>query len=193
MARIPQLSAETVRGRAGEWLRAMPIKLNLFGVLAQAEGCLAPLMGFGGSLLSNLVLPDRDRELLVLLVARLQSAEYEWTHHAPIAMALGLSVEAIAALNRLDLVEPFDERDRAILEFGRQVILTSDLDDIAFDQAKRFLSDRELIEAVLAIGYYMTMCRVLKVARTDIDADHSAALKLFNLSRKPATAVPAKA
>jgi len=162
-------------------------------VLAQAEGCLIPLMSFGGSLLSSLTLPGRDRELLVLLVARLQSCEYEWVHHAPIAMELGAGAEAIAALEALDLVGPFDERDRAILEFGRQIVLTSDADDVAFDRAKRFLSDRELVEAVLTIGYYMTMCRVLKVARTAIDTDRSAALKLFNLSRKPEATVPAKA
>jgi AhpD family alkylhydroperoxidase len=185
MPRIPQRDPQTLDGKAGDWLRSAPIKLNLFGVMAQAEGCLIPLMGFGGSLLGALSLPEREREMLVLLVARLQDCDYEWTHHSSIALSIGVTAVQVAALKQLDLAGPFSDRDRAILEFGRQVILHADADDAALEEARRFLGYRELVEAMLTVGYYMIMCRVLNVARTEIDDDREAALKLFELSRRP--------
>ena len=188
MPRLPLVDPATAAGEAGESLRSMPVRLNLFRVLAHAETCMVPQMRLGGAILSRQSLGDRERELLVLLVARLQGVAYEWAHHVPIALELGIGQAAIDALERLDLVGPFDARDRALLAFGRQVVEQARVDDEVFAQVRPVLTDRQIMEAILAIGFYMTMARVLNVTETDLDADTLGGLKLFQLSRNAARA-----
>lgn len=183
MTRLPLIDPDTVTGEAGEFLRSMPVMLNLFRTLAHAEGCLGPQLRLGGALRSKQILGERDRELLILLVARLQNASYEWTHHTPIALELGISSEAIAAISELDLVTPFTARDQALLAFGRQVVESADADDAVLAALRVHLSDREVVEAILAVGYYMTMARVLNVSRTQIDDDLTGGLQIFRLAR----------
>jgi alkylhydroperoxidase family enzyme len=181
--RIPLVEALEAQGQARTFLQRAGVMLNLFKVLAHAETSIAPQMGLGAAILTRQTLPDRSRELLILLVASLADAPYEWTQHAPIAAALGVSDEQIAAIGKLDLETPFDAADRALLAFGRRVVLDAQVDDETFARVRASLSDREIVEAILAIGFYMTMCRLLNVAATPLDADPELGLKIFKASR----------
>ena len=179
MARIPLLTPESAANKAAEFLARTPVPLNLFRVLAHAETLLAPQMRLGGALLSEQSLSDRQRELLTLLTARLSTCDYEWSQHVPIALVVGVPQVVVDRIAALDLVSDFDDADRALLGFARQAIETAHADQGAFDRARRFLSERAIVEVLLTVGYYMTMCRVLNATQTDLEADPEAALKLF--------------
>jgi alkylhydroperoxidase family enzyme len=184
MSRLPLLDADQASGDAATFLRGAPVKLNLFKVLAHAETCLTPVMRLGGAILSRQQLGDRDRELLVLLVARLQDVRYEWTHHVPIARKVGFTEAAIEAIEQLAFDgEHFTPRELALAAFCRQVVETARAEDAVFAALREHLSEREVMEAILAIGYYMTMARVLNVTETEMDADPLGGLKLFELSK----------
>lgn len=183
VARLPLRDPAAVEGEAGEALRNMAEPLNLFRVLAHAPTCMVAQMRLGGAILSRQSLGHRERELLVLLVARLQGVDYEWVQHVPIALELGVSPAAIAALERLDLEGPFGEADRALLAFARQVVEAADADDTVFARVREHLTERQVMEAILAIGFYMTMARVLNVARAPLDEDRLKGLRLFRQSQ----------
>jgi hypothetical protein len=50
-------------------------------------------------------------------------------------------------------------------------------------EARRYFSPREIVEATLAIGYYMTMTRLTEVTQTDLDP--SAGMAVFNSAQSP--------
>ena len=177
------LEPAQAKGEASAFLERSGVMLNLFKVLAHAETSISPQMGLGAAILTRQQLPDRSRELLILLVAALAKAPYEWAQHAPIARALGVNEDQINAIRKLDLRTSFDQADRDLLAFGRQVVVDAQVDDATFARARSSLSDREIVEAILAIGFYMTMCRLLNVAGAPLDTDPDLGLKIFKATR----------
>lgn len=185
MARLPLIDPETATGDVAAAFAAVPVKLNIFRMMAHAETSIIPQMMLGGAILGNQALGHKERELLILLVAHLEGGAYEWRQHVPIALAVGVSQAEVDALERTDLAAPvFSDSHRALLAFGRQVIEDAHVDDGVFAGVRRHFPPREIVEAILDIGYYMTMTRLTEVTQTDLDA--SAGMAVFNTAQSPA-------
>lgn len=179
MARLPLIDPETATGDAAAALAATPVKLNIFRMMAHAQTCILPQMMLGGAILAHQALGHRERELLILLIAHLEGGAYEWRQHVPIALGIGVPQAQIDALERTDLTASvFSDSERALLAFGRQVIEDVRVDDSVFAEARRHFSPREIVEAILAVGYYMTMTRLTEVTQTDLDP--AAGMSVFN-------------
>jgi alkylhydroperoxidase family enzyme len=179
MARLPLVELETAKGEVGEALRAVPVKLNIFRMVAHAEANAVAQLRLGGTILSRQKLGHIPRELLILLVAKIEDGRYEWIQHVPIAEGVGVTKAQIAAIERLDLTSgAFSEAERALLAFGRQVIENVRVEAAVFAEAHRHCSDREMVEAILAIGFYMTMARLTEATETDLDP--AAGMTVFN-------------
>ena len=179
MTRMPLVDPDQATGEVGDALRAPAARLNIFRTLAHAETTALPQMRLGRAILGKQCLSHVARELLILLVARLEGGEYEWVQHVPIALGVGVTqaqIDAIAAL-QLDAAV-FDPAQTALLAFGRQVVETARADDAVFAAAKAHFPDREIVEAILAIGFYMTMARLTETCQTPIDA--AAGMTVFN-------------
>src|SRR3989440_831776 len=122
MARLPYVDPDGVNERVREALDVVP-PLNVFRMVANAETAFRPWLAFGGALLSSLELEPRLRELVILRVARLCGAEYEWVQHVPIAGAAEATEDQIAAVDRGDLeAGALGELDRAALRFTTEVV-----------------------------------------------------------------------
>jgi alkylhydroperoxidase family enzyme len=176
---LPLIDPETATGEVGAALVAAPVKLNIFRMMAHAETCMFPQMRLGGAILSLQALSHPARELLILLVARVEGGAYEWRQHVPIALGVGVPQAQIDAVERGDITGTvFDEAERALLAFGRQVIEDVRVEDAVFAEARRHFSEREIVEAILAIGFYMTMARLTEATETDLDP--AAGMTVFN-------------
>ncbi|MEV1238580.1 carboxymuconolactone decarboxylase family protein [Nonomuraea sp. NPDC050022] len=175
MARLTLIHPDDATGDAAKVLAALPVKLNIFRMLAHAESCVLPQVRLGTAILSSLDLGHRRRELLILLVARIEGGTYEWRQHVPIALGVGVPQAQIDAIEQGNLAdnafddEVFDNAERALLAFGKQVIEDVRVEDSVFTEVRRHFSEREIVEAILAIGFYMTMARLTEVTQTDLD------------------------
>jgi hypothetical protein len=63
MARIPYVEIDTAPPAAKDVLEKLPIKLNIFKMMAHAETNFRPLMRLGQSILTEQQLPAKLREL----------------------------------------------------------------------------------------------------------------------------------
>ncbi|MEV0351219.1 carboxymuconolactone decarboxylase family protein [Nonomuraea sp. NPDC050680] len=180
MARLTLIHPDDATGDAAEVLAALPVKLNIFRMLAHAESCVLPQVRLGTAILSSLDLGHRRRELLILLVARIEGGAYEWRQHVPIALGVGVPQSQIDAIEQANLAgevydhevfdnEVFDDAERALLAFGKQVIEAVRVEESVFTEVRRHFSEREIVEAILVIGFYMTMARLTEVTETDLD------------------------
>jgi alkylhydroperoxidase family enzyme len=170
MARLPYVDPATAPAPVRELLEGLPVRLNIFRMVAHAERNARPLLCLGTSILTEQQLSATLRELAILRVARLSGAEYEWTQHVPIAKAVGVSDAQVDALARDDAgASCFDPVARLVLRFTTEVVERVGVPDALFAEMQRHFSAREIVELVLAIGFYMTMARLMEVTRIDVD------------------------
>lgn len=170
MARIPYVDPESAPAPVREVFERIPVQLNIFKLMAHAETNFRPLLRLGTSILGQQQLPAKLRELAILRVARLSRAEYEWVQHVPIAKAVGASDAQITALEGGDpTADCFDELERSVLRFTAEVVRDVGCSQATFEALAKHLSSREIVELVLAIGFYMTVARLMEVAKIDLD------------------------
>ncbi len=170
MARLPFVDPETAPERVRDTFALLTHQLNIFKMAAHAETCFRPLLRLGNAILGSQQLDAKLREFAIMLAARLCSAEYEWVQHVPIAKATGMTEEQIAALERVELeAECFNEVEKATLRFIAEVVEQVKASDETFAELKRHLSDREVVELIITIGYYMLMARLTECTETDVD------------------------
>jgi alkylhydroperoxidase family enzyme len=134
-------------------------------------------MKLGGALLGKLQLDPKVRELCLLRAVKLEGGEYEWDQHLPIARDLGCSEAQIAALeDDDDTAACFDEREQAALQFTREVVLDVRASEETLAQARRHLSDREIVELILMAGFFITLARLTETLGVETEPPMASAI-----------------
>lgn len=170
MARLPYVEPESAPDAVRQTMEQLPIQLNIFKMMAHAETCFRPLLRLGTAILSEQQLDPRLRELAILRIAQLSGARYEWVQHEPIAKAVGVSDAQIATLARGTIDDPcFAAIDGLVLRFTTEVVNAVKASDTTFAEMQRHFSPREIVELLLAIGFYMTIARLAETTATDVD------------------------
>jgi alkylhydroperoxidase family enzyme len=96
-------------------------------------------------------------------------AEYEWRAHARLAARHGVTEEDLIAL-RSGSYARLEGRERAAVAFAIAVE-SREVDDAAWDAARVFYSDVELLDLVLLAGFYGLAARVALALDIEPDPD----------------------
>ncbi|KAG0144581.1 hypothetical protein CROQUDRAFT_64865 [Cronartium quercuum f. sp. fusiforme G11] len=142
-----------------------------------------------GSIRTDNILPTDIRELLILRVAALNSAAYEWTHHEPIARAAGMSSLQLCRVR--DIVKPLKDSNHHLspsqltaLNFADAVTRTLDVPDQLITDFKQILGgsqpDKALLDATATVAAYNMVSRVL--ITLDVADDRLASVPLPGLT-----------
>jgi AhpD family alkylhydroperoxidase len=110
-------------------------------------------------------LPPALREMVMLRVAVLNRAPFEFQAHRPIALKAGVTDEKIAALERMAIAEPFDEAERSILALTDAMTRDVQVSDAVFDAVACHFTPKELVELVATIAAYNMVSRFLEALR----------------------------
>jgi alkylhydroperoxidase family enzyme len=170
MARLPYVDSTTALEPVRQVLERLPVRLNIFGILAHATTNLRPVLRLGSAILSEQKLDAKLRELAILHVAKLSGAPYEWVQHVSIAKAVGATQAEIDALDRGDLAAAcFGEAERLVLRFTTEVVREVRARDETFAAMTVRFTAQEIVELLLAIGFYMMMARVMETTAIDLE------------------------
>ena len=183
MARIPYVDPNTASPTVRDLFERLPVPLNIFKMMAHAETNFRAWIRLGASILGEQKLDARLRELAILRVAQLSPARYEWVQHVPIALAVGAAPEQIDALERGDTgASCFTDAERLVLDFTTEVLRDVRASDATFAAMAARFSPQEIVELILAIGFYMTVARVMET--TDIDLEPGAGIRVVEAIKK---------
>jgi len=183
VARLPLIDPQTTTGDIRASFDKMPVKLNIFRMMAHAEANMIPAMRFANSILHRQKLSAVNRELLILQVAQIEGGAYEWRQHVPIALGVGVTQRQIDALERGQFDgDSFSEAERALLAFSREVVQNVRVPEAVFASMRGHFSAQEIVETIFAIGFYMTMARLTEATETDLDP--AAGMALFDGGKK---------
>lgn len=168
MARVPYVDPDTAPPVTAKALQRLP-RLNVFGLMANAESAFVPWLRFGGVILTDLALDPLLRELTILQVGRL-AARYEWEQHVQIALAAGATDEQIATLERGEIdAACFTPAQQAVLAFVADMVRDGEVPDDRYAALATELDDRRVVEVALTAGTYLGLARIMTALRIDSD------------------------
>ena len=135
--------------------------LNLSKVVAHCPWIGRNFFRLGTSILRGEELPARLRELAILRVGELLQAEYEFTHHIPLALQAGVTKEQIDRLSNWTSATEFSGEEQAVLRYAEELTKNIRVSDDTFTELRNLFSEHCIVELTVAIGYYNMICRVL--------------------------------
>ena len=135
--------------------------LNLLKVMAHCPWIGRNFMRLGNSILRGEELPAKLRELAILCVGKLLQAEYEFTHHIPLAQQAGVNKEQIDQLSNWASVGVFNKEEQAVLRYTEVLTKNVRVSDATFEELRNLFSEHCIVELTATIGYYNMACRIL--------------------------------
>jgi 4-carboxymuconolactone decarboxylase len=147
----------TVQGPFAIWLRIPQLadKANQFGNVLRRESRL----------------DRRLFELMVLLVARHWSAQYEWYAHERNALAVGLAPAVIEALRTRRLPNFEHDDERLTYEIVTELHETRTLSQPSYVRAREALGEEALIELITSIGFYSMLAMMINAFDAPVPGD----------------------
>ena len=110
-------------------------------------------------------LPADLRELVILRVAVLNRAPFEFDAHLPIARSAGVTEDELAAIALPQIGEPFNALHRAVLALTDAMTRDVQVPDALFEPIARHFDRRALTELVATIAAYNMVSRFIEALR----------------------------
>lgn len=167
MALIPDPKMADLPSDVRERLDALP-PLTILGLLAHAPSVFDPVVSLGLAVLSRLELPDDLRVLVTLHVARELDAPYVEAQYLSSAPDQGVDPAKAQAVHDGRLGEAgLTETERAVLDFATEVLRSGAPSADMVATVRSRISDRQLVELLVVVGYYTLIGRVTTTCRLD--------------------------
>ena len=106
-------------------------------------------------------IPADLRELIILRVAILNRAAFEFEAHAPIARREGVSEDKIAAVKEGTLSSVFAPKEVLVLELTDAMTREISVPDALFARLREIFDDKGLVEVVATVAAYNMVSRFL--------------------------------
>lgn len=144
--------------------------LNLYQMLLNSPPLAEGWLNLFTAIRQKCELDGIYRELVILRVAIINGAEYEYRVHVPFALSEGLTEAQIGALDIWQDSQLFSNAQRAVLAYADAMTREIHVSDSVFDALKPHFEPRELVELTATIAGYNLVSRFLEALAIDPDA-----------------------
>ena len=153
-----------INGPRGHVVGPLRIWLNNPG-LARSAQTVGAYARYGTSL------PQALSELAILTTGRVWSSEFEWEHHAPLAIEGGIDPKHVdtISLGKRPLFEKAEEQ--AVFDFAAEANILKNVSDITYKKLLDILGESAAIDIVGICGYYSLISMTLNVFKVPRDTD----------------------
>jgi alkylhydroperoxidase family enzyme len=148
-----------------------PKGLNVLGLLARHPELATAYHTFNGHILFGTTLTPRVRELLILRVAAVREAEYEWAQHVVLAADAGLSAEEVERIAAGPDAEGWPDLDRALVAAVDQLVADATIDDRTWATLSTELDAQQLMDLFFTVGAYDVLAMAFRTFRIELDDD----------------------
>ncbi|MFD4402237.1 carboxymuconolactone decarboxylase family protein [Nocardia sp. NPDC058499] len=125
------------------------------------------LQAVGATLRYESELPDRCREIAILVVAARRSSDFESHVHEPIARSLGVTDEQLAGIRDGDYAV-LDPAEAVIARAADEMVVSGDLSDATFAELQASIGTAQVFELTAVVGYYALLALQLRVLRVPL-------------------------
>lgn len=144
-----------------------PVINSYLRTLAKHQSIFEASFSMGKALFTGELQPQ-DRELIILRVAWICGAPYQWGEHVKIAKRMGLTSQTIEKVVEGSSCTSLLERDRALLLGVEEILTNKMICDQTWLELSDLLSESELIEFVAVVGQYAATACLQNVLRVPL-------------------------
>jgi len=129
----------------------------------------------------HMSVPDKLKELAILLTARYWAAQFEWLAHRRAGAQAGLSEETIKAIAEGRRPVGMSEDEETVYTFITELFKTRQVDDTTFAAAKSRFGERGVVDLLISAGYYQMVSMFMNVDRLPLNAGQQSELKYLTV------------
>jgi alkylhydroperoxidase family enzyme len=148
-----------------------PKGLNAMGVLAHHPELADAYNQLIRHALYFTTLTPRERELLVLRVAHVRGASYEWAQHVYQAGVAGLSREEVDRVREGAAAPGWDPHERALLSAADELLADARIVEETYAILSRRLDTQQMMDVVFTVGAYETFAMAMRTFDVELDDD----------------------
>lgn len=175
---IDMFNPDAAHETNAEILRNFSIKRNVFNLFARSTGLFPPIMDTLNALLDGQrrTIQILDYQLVVLRMTSTVSAEYLFGINEPVSRVNGMGDEKIEALRKglkseeLFAMGTWSERQQCIITLVDESIATWTNTEETIQWARSLMSDDEVVELYIVLGFYSMIARMTRGLRVQKDA-----------------------
>lgn len=150
---------------------ASPKGLNAMGVLAHHPELTTAYNQLIRHALYFTTITPRQRELLVLRVAHLRAAAYEWAQHVYQAGVVGLTPEEVARVRLGPDAPGWPPLERALLSAADELVADARIGERTYGELSAELDTQQLMDVVFTVGAYEVFAMAMRTFDVEIDDD----------------------
>jgi len=144
-------------------------RLNVFKTLIRCPKLFQRILALGSYIHQESALPSRDRELLILRIAWLCQAEYEWSHHAISGKQAGLTDQEILRITKGPNAEGWSSFDATLLQAVDELHKNAFISNPIWVALAEHYTERQLMDLVFTIGIYNLVSMALNSFGVQLD------------------------
>jgi alkylhydroperoxidase family enzyme len=148
-----------------------PKGLNVLGTLAQHPDLTTAFHTLTGHVLFGSTITPRQRELLVLRVAHLRHAEYEWAQHVVLASDAGITVDEVERITAGPDAPGWEPFDAALLRAADELVADAEIAGATWAVLSERLDTQQLMDVVFTVGTYEVLAMALRSFGVELDDD----------------------
>ena len=126
----------------------------------------------------ELGLPRPLRELTILVTARANNCQKEWTAHEPRALDAGVAPQVIDCIKHRKPTGDIGEPEATIIAFGRELFADKRVSAETYARARRVLGERGLVHLIALMSNYTMTAVIFAAINQQIAPDQTPLLPL---------------
>ena len=158
---VYDLIASGVRGTAG----------GPFSALLYSPGLTRCVEQLGVYIRYQCAVPERQRELLICMIASHWRADFEWYIHAPLALNLGIPEDVLSKISKGEAPSFVDPADAVAHAFATQTMQTGRVSDSTYDKAVATFGEKGVVDLTGLLGYYSLLAMTLNTFEVEVPED----------------------
>lgn len=141
--------------------------VNVYRAIANNPPVLEGFRAYLGSLWNHSGLSDRERELVILAVAREMDSVYEFHQHVNVANIVDVPRDDVRAIGTRDLAG-FDDREATLVRYARAVV-DGEVDDAVFEDLAAEYDDEAVAGATALAAGYQALAQVIDALGVELE------------------------
>ena len=135
------------------------------------------LFDMGDRVRFHMSVPDKLKELTIILTARYWGAQFEWLAHRRAAVQAGLSEEKVKAIAEGRRPVGMSGDEEAVYNFISEWFKTRQASDATFAAVKNVVGERGVVDLIVSAGYYQIVSMLMNTDRLPVAAGQQPELK----------------